>query len=475
MASRGSKDVADQHPHRSEDTSESAGKGCEDTRTAQRSRDLVLTRFWKLPLELRERILVEACGPSALHRWTIAGRSTDCTTTMLRLLRASKVFHPVVLPLLYRNVRVTRPSALDMFERTLAERPEFGKMVERLHIGPDEELPLNWWPIRGVGSGDSRRTLFRLNLRSEGKHWRGCKSYEVDMQTFDDEDPDKAGALEEAFEVAAEAFDIGLPTRPDYMEHDKWTAGVLQVQAIMELYYLEMLRCENRMKRAKGAEPARKRTRSENNPSGRDAQPAYPRLYLEDDELRNMAPRAEVDASRPVFKVTCTRFWKRMYSAGAPTDRFDHRLLFAACQSPWLAEGPDHVTHSGDNYPPHEVTALDEYQLERASKVSTVTGVLWCAQRVLNLTSQVRSFSLTGLLQASSHPKRSQIPSHPNFPASGNMGSLSAPTYRPCRSYGPFLSARGPLLGQSRYCSRPRSTERSTTSHLQSPLRRGAG
>lgn len=65
-----------------------------------------LAAFWKLPFELQYTIILAACGPPVLHRWTVVGRTTDCTSTMLALQRTSRMFYVMVTPLLYKYVRL---------------------------------------------------------------------------------------------------------------------------------------------------------------------------------------------------------------------------------------------------------------------------------------------------------------------------------------------------------------------------------
>lgn len=79
-----------------------------------------LAGFWKLPNELQQRIVALACGPPTLHRHTVVARSTDCTTTMISLLRTARGFYAMTLPLLYAHVRLSRPSMLREFQSTLS-------------------------------------------------------------------------------------------------------------------------------------------------------------------------------------------------------------------------------------------------------------------------------------------------------------------------------------------------------------------
>lgn len=55
--------------------------------------------------------------------------------TMLNLLTVSRSFYYITTPLLYRNVLLSRPSALDCFLRTLSSHPQLCEHVKSLQVG----------------------------------------------------------------------------------------------------------------------------------------------------------------------------------------------------------------------------------------------------------------------------------------------------------------------------------------------------
>ena len=403
-----------------------------DEPTQQRQLDY-LASFLTLPFELQQNIVALACGPPTIDRWTLAGRSNSCTAMMVRLLYAAKVFYPLVTPLLYSHVRLTRPSTLHAFARTLCDKPSLGELLESLHIGEDEELPLDWWPVRKDGVLGSKRRFLRLDLGDgDGQPWRSGASLELDTPTFE-ANAAKAHALRQAFRAATKSLRVSLdsaryegPPRRDY--RNEWCINVFHLKAVMELYYLETLRVEQVAK--DGIDEGQKRVSKRQKTQGVEPPPAYPRLRMV--SAATQKPLAEEDG-RGIYQIDHTQFLERLRAPGSPTDSFNHPCLFARSGDFWLADGPDRATHVGDKTP-HSTTDEEQEgssatstseEESAASAVSTptqscVAGSLsdqWggadfavpppmtvgenldLARRVLSLASQVRSLSVTGLFE----------------------------------------------------------------------------
>lgn len=309
-----------------------------------------LTGFWQLPFELQQRILAAACGPPTLHRWTLAGRPTDCTTTMLRLLVAAKVFHPLVTPLLYRHVRLTRPSALHAFLHTLLARPSLGDLVRSLHLGEDEEIAVDWWPLRPSGLTGSDQKVLRLYLGGcDEMPWRGCSTLDLDTEDFD-EDPAKADALDHAFQTATSYLNVSLDgPRNGALPHDRncaWCVGIIELAAAMELYYLELRRCEARAEQSAEQRAVGGKRRRSSRSYGQKTQPVYPRLRMGSGP---MAPPGAQDFDRGFFDIQSPQILHRLASRGSPTDAFNHPLFFARSQASWATDGFD-----GAAFPPED-------------------------------------------------------------------------------------------------------------------------
>lgn len=89
-----------------------------------------------LPRELQLHIVAMACQPQ---------HGTKRTT--LNLLCVSRQINTLVIPILYKHIRVTSPSSLFSLYKALLAHPERGTMIRSLHLGPDEELRPSHWPI----------------------------------------------------------------------------------------------------------------------------------------------------------------------------------------------------------------------------------------------------------------------------------------------------------------------------------------
>lgn len=377
------------------------------------------TSFWHLPYELRHLIILTACSSPGLPRHTTVGRSADCTTTMLALLQTARVFYPVIVPLLYSHVRLTRPSALKSFQQTLAARPSLGRLVKALHIGPDEPLPGDWLPIHQKRG----HWLFTLNLgglRKTSRCWVGSEEYEfdTDMRNSEEFDP-KGRAVSQAFDAAACDLNVNLDPRNegyDYSDRflgmDPWVIRVMEVRAALELYYIELQHSAKSHGHTPAAYPSLKVTASSNTPA-----PANGGVI--------------VDVSR-------ADILDRLASPGAPTDSFSHPLVFARSGLPWAAFSSNCDLYEGDSIREDEADGAggipdvfsapeahisptidgpsdavdnlrlgiwDPLNLSRPS-TATVGGSLALASCLLSLAPHVRSLSLTGFFEKAVAGKR---------------------------------------------------------------------
>lgn len=390
-----------------------------------------LAGFWTLPQELRQLILFTACGLPVLPRHIIVGRSFDCTTTMISLLRTAKTFYATIIPMLYAHVRLSRPSTLRAFQRTLSDRPSLGQLVRSLHIGADEPLPETWWPAREAGCGDPDHKVFWLNLGvidGKGPAWKDSDSYEHELDDYDEEDAE-ADALDDAFEAAAHDLQVNVRVRNrDGMGgdigSDEWHVRVLELQAAIEIYYLEMQRCDNRARAKKEKELKRKIEKKKSSASRISIRPRYPPL-----RVARSGSSPSGNFGKGDFAIKRSQILERMTSAGAPTDSFIHPVLFARSALSWSAVDYDDKVHSGNNdrewnSVEETVDAFSTSYFSSTSAVpgttvsaasttgakidlisnarlatATVSGILALARCVLSLTPRVRSLSLTGFFE----------------------------------------------------------------------------
>lgn len=363
------------------------------------------TSFWHLPYELRHLIILTACGPPVHRRHTKVNRSTECTTTMLALLRTARVLYPIITPLLYSHVRLTRPSALKSFQQTLAARPSLGRVVKALHIGPDEALPIDWFPMRRFRRGTPRHRLFTLVLggsRDTNGSWVRSQEYDYDM-TGPRGSNAKRSALYDAFDTAARYLNVALHPEGENHDHsgqwlgsDVWVVRVLKLRATLELYYLELQRWEAQQRRLKIE-------------CMEHLWPPYPRLKMESSSCHSSGERDD-----ELFYVTLSDIVERLASPGAPTDSFSHPILFARSGLPWVARDFDGDTYDSERNKGGKADNIPDPFLEpRTSQnlpidedipgvdghgvaLHSVGGNLALAGSVLWLTPHVRCLSMTG-------------------------------------------------------------------------------
>lgn len=356
----------------------------------------------RLPQELMHRILVEACGPPTISRVTVVGRSDTDTDTLLQLSLASKQLYAFATPRLYAWVRLTRPSALKAFQQTLSSRPALGRLVVGLHIGADTSLEKAWWPMatrQGFGG-----PTFDLNVDEDNDGYplaltRTGVIFAIDGSSH--------RPLAAALEAAARCLDVdlcqlGLDRSAREIGSDAWHIRVLEAQAAVELYHLH----------TKGHEV--------NNTT-------YPRLVVSE--------RAPARGGN-IFRVTRRDIYMRLTRVGAPTDSFQHPLIFARSGLLWEAKALDNVEHRSSvpacyneeedpadvfTWPltgaaesadegeemgedvkavPYPADLSDPHDFAIPA-TATVAGNLALARSLLGLTTCVQSLSLTGRFECS--------------------------------------------------------------------------
>lgn len=388
----------------------------EDSSSIARLRALTaLTGFWRIPRELQQRILALSCQAPTLPRRTMVGRSFDCSETTLRLMHTSKFFYVFATPLLYKHIRITRPSILVQLQRTLASRPALGQLVRSLHIGADAALSTDWFPMRSLGCGDRSHVSFRLNVGEYIDKWDG-HFQEPEVGHSDEQDP-AIEALEAAFVSASQCMNVKLGRSAlDYsglgIGSDAWHIRIFEVQAAVELYCFEMRRC---VAKAQKKAPLKKKHKTEA-PTNPSRPVSYPRLLV---YAASRASGRDDAAEKDVFRVSRSQLLARIASPGAPTDSFIHPILFARSNLSWYAQGPDGEIHEGERDedeandgaevigdvffkpkgPASDVDAtVDPLSLTRIS-TATVGGNLALARSVAGFTTKLRSLAVTSFFE----------------------------------------------------------------------------
>lgn len=357
----------------------------------------------RLPQELIHRILPLACGPPVIPRTTIVGRTDSCTATLLQLSLVSKQLYSFATARLYAHVRLTTPSSLRAFHRTLTSRAALGRLVKSLHVGADRPLPSDWWPINSSTDGELECFKFELNLdcpnNSTARASVPPPQYDYNMRIGSTPTDAASQALRAAFISASRNLDVD----PNHSTLDAsgydigssvWHVRVVELQAALELYGLEMQR-----RCGAGA--------------------ACPSM-----RVGTVTPAQDCG----VFTVTRAQIYRRLMRAGAPTDSFDHPLLHARSGLPWSAEARDDAEHTSPNRTINDgEDPSDTFSLPATSARAddpdnaevivfpsdltdpvdlaiptgaTVAGNISLARSVMALTPLLRSLALTGCLES---------------------------------------------------------------------------
>ncbi|PWN25400.1 hypothetical protein BDZ90DRAFT_268270 [Jaminaea rosea] len=129
-----------------------------------------LANFWFLPEELRIYIIDLACYVEPVKATSVERKGKASTNTtksrsgrdvnvLASLALVSRRFNSCITPLLYRMIKITRPSELATFYKCLALRPDNGAYIRDLHLGPIEDLAENWWPTETIFADENGETL----------------------------------------------------------------------------------------------------------------------------------------------------------------------------------------------------------------------------------------------------------------------------------------------------------------------------
>ncbi|PWN25406.1 hypothetical protein BDZ90DRAFT_281613 [Jaminaea rosea] len=398
---------------------------------------LSLAGFADLPHELQVTIINYACEtPSSddmFYRATCNEPLLDIQTT-LSLSLVSRELHPHVTVLLYRRIRIVRPTTLALLAATLTSRPALGRVIRSLHVGPDDELPEEWHPIEeisfedpdswGSWEGDSPpppETRFSHSLvdHETSKQPKDCSwSYTLDTARGSCQDQ----AVHSILGVAQEVIDVnlmreGYAMSGELLHPDEWTLRIFEAQAVLDLYLLELRRLQDlgqptsSTKTGKGVECGH-----------------YPRLILNgyDD-----ASTSRSKITRRTFVLHRSQLLRHLSRHKSYTDRFDHPLLFARSScGMFVLAGPGRAGEDSDSlgqYDPYELRDIDFSLLEEDAEdyadqfspdrlpattpalddgldpalnsTATLGSLLSLTRFVLVATPRLRNLSLTGFLE----------------------------------------------------------------------------
>lgn len=371
-----------------------------ENRAPQPSRQPSFHAFQQLPSDLQARIITMACWLPKPPGWpqeygTAVVRLDVDTARSLALVCAP--FHAIVARCLYEHIRIGRPSTLRMLLNSIVRRPALGRLIKSLHIGPEDGLSYDWLPFGGQGV-----TLSLTAPSDAGREPRwSCAppSHPVCLRSSEGPGPPHAmETLEVAIKTASRSLDVdtsrtGIDFAGRVIDIDTWYCRGFEFFAAIELYAMEMARCEGRNRA--------------NYWTDRDTR--YTRLAITGGP-GSPGLRPPSGSEEGVFAVSRAQLLERLANPKGKTDRFDHPLLFARSGIAWEARQHGYaVVHGGTEPQWHEGDAEDPLDAQRTDgsplldvalpSTATIGGILNLTRALLAQTPLLQNLSLSGFLE----------------------------------------------------------------------------
>lgn len=286
--------------------------------------------FATLPNELRVSIIATACQDD----YDFAGVSGE---KALNLMLTSRDTYAITAPLLYKNIKITKPSVLADFERALTSHPDLGLLVKSLWLGPDRHLPHDWWPIKNC---EPEAAAFgwqeiKTSLKEQTQLPRGCAPLASWLLKSSKR---RATPLSDAIIDAVESAQAGLgvtlsrpcrDSRDNEIGSAEYVIRVMEVQAALDLYLIELRRLEDEERSDAEGFPTSEPRPKDNEPDSR-----YPRLVIvaakaSSSERSDGLDSGSSDCSAQTFSLTRSKLVEHLARRGGSGDYFDHPLITA--------------------------------------------------------------------------------------------------------------------------------------------------
>lgn len=376
----------------------------------QRSKVSLTSGFLFLPAELQRIILELACfsppstappPPSQPGQQLLAQRDP---ATMFSLTLVCRQLRNHVSPHLWRTITITRPSSLFRLYQALVASPERAGLVDSLHIGPQDILPADWWPLR-LGRRGIVSSLPQTRLPSgcsPGQVWpldgsaRGCQQV----------------AVLDALQVAQECFDVDL--LEDKLVPTEKVEAILMVQATLDLYLEKVKSIEEKKGTPIQHQSCQGQCRhyptvviGASTASAHSAPVPDGALRLERSQLLRHLARPGATTDRFDNPLLLARAGVRI-SVTTPSDNLRHRDGFCGAQYRLRQGHLDIAAREKQLWPDAELLTEEDNSPApsggsgglNAALLSTGTlgAILRLTRDVLRITKRVKSLSLTGFL-----------------------------------------------------------------------------
>lgn len=330
--------------------------------------------------------------------------------TALNLALASRSCYGLIVPILYAQVWLNRPSSLASFHLALTTRPALGHLVRSLHVGPDDEL-FSWEPMQyregyrcGCGGIHGVRPFMTTSVSSSKEAAllpRWCQpgsSWAVDGPG----PTSQSRAVFEAVRVAQDVIDvnIGMDERINFegeaIQDVEWTMRVCEVQAAMDLYLLAVRRWEDLNGISVELSDEQSSISEENN------EMEYPMLVLTGYSTTTDA----VPMNTETIVLSRSDLLRHLARPHSLTDDFNHPLIFARAGLHLQSTG-GYIPHQ-ELMPAAQLSASDwtdafcsfpssspDYSLPNTATIASVLATL---RAILTYCPLIKNLSLTGFL-----------------------------------------------------------------------------
>lgn len=404
-------------------SSSSNSEGSAGEATARGS--LFFDQFLAMPEEIRGRILdlayhLPLSTPSA-HSKLSTTPPIDISNT-INLACTCRWLYLRTTFWFWRDIRITRPSALQSIQRAVSSHPQLGRIIKSLHVGPEDELaevrryPIMWRPHAGSSGGSIRISSSLRSAKEVQLLPRWCTPHSEWPVEHND-----AHGTSEAISGALRAVERSLSYRLErylsWQSAQTWDLAY-QAQAALDLYLMSMRRLEDEH----GPLTADTDSKSCSSSIIKDKQPLnYPALVLVGTEAQPTLTPASNFSSQLV--LTRQQLLQHIARPGSATDSFDHPLLFArsgfdaraqgtrsrlARKEPELriqrepedaadvftSEGVDNINEPKNRY----TDSLDFLDITHVN-APTAGSILAILRSLLAMTPRLSNLSLTGFLE----------------------------------------------------------------------------
>lgn len=315
-----------------------------------------LAGFSSLPYEVREVIIEAACLSSSSSTASTSRSPFSCDiTTAYSLCLTCRETNAQVTPLLWREISITRPSSLYALHQSLLAHAHRAKLIQSIHIGPQDILPRHWWPLSSTFVEPERRPegLLPVKMYDRPHRWIASSLDRNDLPAgcgataawrWDQRSPSCRGAaVYAALEVIKDQ--LGLTRVFDHLSTSAQVVEpVFEAQACLDLY-LQRIRSleEQNPNLSHAAAPGASVPLQCHN--GQCTY--YPALILKDVPRRSLealelTPRCSSSAtsSTNTFVISYSRVLCHLARKGGATDRFDHPLLLARSRFRIITQAP---------------------------------------------------------------------------------------------------------------------------------------